>query len=171
MDRLSAWMDGELDESHVGAELARVKEDPELRERWDTFHLIGDAMRGDHVLSADFQDRLNRKLAAEPTILAPVRHKMRSVVRYALSAAASVSAIAIVAWIALSNTGPLNYPQLAQVSPPAPALQPAVPVANVPDNGKMHEYLLAHMGVSPSTALQGVAPYVLTVSTQPAEGR
>ena len=45
---------------------------------------------------------------------------------------------------------------------------PAPVVVNVPDNGRMHEYLLAHMGVSPSTALQGLAPYIRTVTVQQA---
>jgi negative regulator of sigma E activity len=45
MDGISALMDGELDEREAQRELARLKEDVELRERWDRFHLVSDALR------------------------------------------------------------------------------------------------------------------------------
>jgi hypothetical protein len=46
------------------------------------------------------------------------------------------------------------------------------PMTSVSSNGSMNEYLLAHQGFSPSTALQGLAPYIRSVSaTAPAEGR
>lgn len=173
MDKLSAWMDGELDEALAAAEFQRTKHDSGFRERWDTFHVIGDAMRGDPTLSPGFGERLSERLAAEPTVLAPRRRTIGSVVTYALSAAASVAAVGAVAWIALS--GPADQPGAAPaVVAQTPVALPQVPVAvvNVPDNGRMHEYLLAHMGVSPSTALQGLAPYIHTVTVQrPAEGR
>jgi hypothetical protein len=36
----------------------------------------------------------------------------------------------------------------------------------------MNDYLLAHQGFSPSTAIQGLAPYIRSVSTtQQLEGR
>lgn len=168
MERISALMDGELDVADAGRELARVGQQPELREHWETFHLIGDAMRGSPLLSPRFSARLAEELAREPTILAPQRRKMPSAVNYALSAAASLCAVAVVAWVALSGTVPGNgsldnEPVVAQ----APAASSTLPVSetllNVPADGSMPEYLLAHQGVSPSTVLQGVAPYVRTV--------
>ncbi len=174
MDKLSAWMDGELDEALAAAEFQRARNDSAVRERWDTFHMIGDAMRGDQLLSQRFAERFSERLAEEPTVLAPQRRAMSNVARYALSAAASVAAVAVVAWIALSGTGPADQPGATPAmiarTPVAPLQVPAT-VVNVPDNGRMHEYLLAHMGVSPSTALQGLAPYIHTVTVQQAEGR
>jgi hypothetical protein len=42
----------------------------------------------------------------------------------------------------------------------------------IPEAARAHDYLLAHQGVSPSTALQGVAPYVRTVTmSQQLDGR
>ena len=46
MDGLSALMDGELNELDAQREIARLRSDPESRERWESFHVIGDAMRG-----------------------------------------------------------------------------------------------------------------------------
>jgi hypothetical protein len=45
-------------------------------------------------------------------------------------------------------------------------------IANVSSEGRMNEYLLAHQGFSPSTAIQGLVPYIRSVSTtQQIEGR
>ncbi len=167
MEGISALMDGELDEHPAQREVARLKDDPELRERWDMFHMVGDALRGDPLLSPGFNEAFAKRLAAEPTVLAPRRmtRQARKVTTYALSAAASVSAAAFVAWVAMmpSESGSLvagNGPNLqADVS----ALRP------VSSDASMNEYFLAHQGFSPSTALQGLAPYIRSVSaTRPA---
>jgi len=167
MERISALMDGELDAAEAGRELTRIKQHADLHENWETFHLIGDAMRGNPMLSPDFKRRVARRLAQEPTVVAPRRHRIPPAVSYALSAAASLSAVAVVAWVTLSGnvagTGSDNA-GLAQAPAPESTL---ASLPNVPDDGRTHEYLLAHQGVSPSTALQGVAPYVRTVSVSP----
>jgi sigma-E factor negative regulatory protein RseA len=165
MEKISALMDGELDGAELDRQFARLKEDPALLERWDAFHLIGDAMCGNRMLSKGFERSVARRLAAEPTVVAPAARaprKFRPAVNYALSAAASVCAVAVVAWMALSGPVTGDHQPADQVAATAPAPQPQI--ANVPDDGRMHEYLLAHQGVSPSTALQGVAPYVRTVT-------
>jgi hypothetical protein len=83
-----------------------------------------------------------------------------------------VSAAALVAWVALSPTAPDAVDNIAQRD--ANTLQVAAPQAlkSVPSDGRMNEYLLAHEGQSPSTALQGVAPYIRAVSiSHSPEGR
>jgi sigma-E factor negative regulatory protein RseA len=170
MEKISALMDGELEAVDVDRQVARLKDDAELRERWDTFHLIGDAMRGNRMLSQGFERGVAQRLAAEPTVLAPTRRtarRFRPAMSYALPAVASLCAVAVVAWMTLSGNVTADREQapasVAMTAPGAgPNAAPAIP--NVPDDGRMHEYLLAHQGVSPSTALQGVAPYVRTVT-------
>ena len=175
MEQISALMDGELDGREAEREVARLKAEAALRERWDEFHLIGDALRGEPLLSAGFNEALSKKLAAEPTVLAPRRvNRPARMITYAMSAAASVSAAALVAWVALAPTAPVadqfakaGAPRVEEASSGA-----AVQLANVPSDGRMNEYLLAHEGFSPSTALQGVAPYIRTVSAiRPAVSR
>jgi sigma-E factor negative regulatory protein RseA len=178
MDQISALMDGELGDRDAEREIARLKDDPESRQRWERFHLIGDALRGEGMLSADLSAAVARRLAGEPTVLAP-RRSIRSGKRattYALSAAASVCAAAFVAWVALAPTAPVGIQ--AGVAPAAslvaaPAAGPlAPPIASVSSDGRMNEYLLAHQGFSPSTAIQGLAPYIRSVSASRApEGR
>jgi len=169
MDKISALMDGELDEDEVSQLFSRLKPQGEMRESWDTFHLIGDALRGDCCLSPHLSQRIAERLATEPTVLAPRRSAPKRVNTYVLSAAASLSAVALVVWVAFS-IHPLGPPPQEMAKAQIPAVRP-VPatdqIASISDlsaRGNMNEYLLAHQGFSPSTAIQGVVPYIRSVS-------
>src|SRR3972149_2926420 len=70
-ERISMLMDGEADESDLARNLVLLRSDAQLRRSWDTYHLIGDALRG-HVEPA-LAARVSERLAAEPTVLAPRR--------------------------------------------------------------------------------------------------
>jgi len=167
MDKISALMDGELDDRQAREQLVRLKQDEELVGCWHTFHIIGDALRGEPVLSQGFSRRLTDRLNGEATVLAPQRRAVKRMTTYALSAAVSVSAVALVGWIAFVNNPFAPQPELAK-APAAttlpPAATPAPQLASVPSDGKMNEYLMAHQGFSPSTSIQGVVPYIRTVS-------
>jgi len=174
MDKISALMDGELDERQARDQMARLNREEELTEHWRTFHLIGDTLRGERaLLSADFNHRLAARLGQEPTVLAPRNAPARRMVTYALSAAASLSAVALVAWMAFNNPMATRTEVAKSPTPATPAVA-VVPVqpTSVPSDGSMNEYLLAHQGFSPSTTIQGVAPYIRSVSgTQQDRGR
>jgi sigma-E factor negative regulatory protein RseA len=169
MDRISAFMDGESAEHESRDVLRGLHEHPEWRESWATFHLIGDVMRGDRTLQADFVARFSGQLDREPTVLAP-RLQRRRAAAYALAAAASVAAVALVA--ALNVENPFKSPEKTAVM----ARQEAGPVATgtirLPGEGtvlrvdseRMNSYLMAHQEFSPNTALEGVAAYVRTVA-------
>ena len=167
MERLSALMDGELDDHEVVQELARIKGDPEREAVWTAYHLIGDVLRGEGVASRDLTDRVRARLADEPTVVAPRMWKVRrATTRVALPVAASLCGPAVVAWLALSNSA-FNSPT---TDPGASALVATIsqPGADFDqseaDAMNMNEYLMAHQQFSPSTAMQGVVPYVRTVS-------
>jgi sigma-E factor negative regulatory protein RseA len=177
MEQISALMDGELDSAEAGRQLSRVKQDSDLRSTWDTYHMIGDALRGSAMMSPGLERRVAQRLASEPTVLAPRARPARRIsptVSYALSAAASLSAVAVVAWVALSGNVPGTAEQQARLAqaPAATSVAPSVVAVAIPEAARAHDYLLAHQGVSPSTALQGVAPYVRTVTmSQQLDGR
>ena len=167
MEKISALMDGELGGHETEGQWKRLKDDPTLRDSWHTYHVIGDSLRGERpVLSAEFQAKLAEALAAEPTVLAPRRLSItpRRITTYAFPAAASVAAVAVVGWMALSPTAPVG-PQVAVTPKALPVVVETPPVATVSSDGRMNEYLLAHQGFSPSTAIQGLAPYIRSVST------
>ena len=162
-ERISALMDGEAHEAELDQDLARLRTDSALRSKWDTYHLIGDALRGDvaPVIAAS----VTARLAAEPTVLAPPRSRP---VQIALSAAAGLAGVALVAWLALPQ---LQSEQLAsssqaetttQVVAAAPAAAPAATPAAV----GVESYLLAHQRFSHAIAIQGVAPYARTVADE-----
>jgi len=158
-DRISQLMDGELDERSAVDTIKACGQGAEALEAWRTYHLIGDAMRETRVLSAGFSARFADSLAAEPTVLAPQRSRAESRTWFALSAAASFAAVALVGWLAFAP-----QPELAPV---ALAPQPIVePQAQAMAPSTANEYLLAHQGFSPRVSLQGMAPYVRSVSEQ-----
>ena len=174
MESVSALMDGELDADEAAREIARFKQDEARRNSWNTYHAIGDALRGERSragLSAEFSKHLSERLALEPTVVAPRLRAHKPLQTYLLAAAASVAAIAVVGWMSVTMLTPDEVPTtLAQkpaAKPPLLALQsPPAPVAPAlalaPEH--VHEYLLAHQGISPTTAIQGVTPYIRTVS-------
>ena len=169
MERISAFMDGELEDHEAAAQVRRLKEDPELRAAWETYHLVGDAMRGEAGYPSGLAASISVKLAAEPTVLAPSpRMQSRNVRRVALSAAASIGGVALVAWLALFDNPFLPRQNLAVNQAPLGA---QTQIAATPANGSVNDYLLAHQQFSPSTAMQGVASYVRTVSGQNPEQR
>lgn len=123
--------------------------------------MIGDALRGEYLLSKDFSLRL----AQAPTVLAPRRSTVKRITAYAPSAAASLSAIALLGWIAFFNNPLTPQPEIAKApnTPPA-AAAPSTQSASVPGDGTMNEYLIAHQEFSSRTAILGLAPYIRNVS-------
>ena len=157
-EQISQLMDGELDERAAETTIAALRRDPAALDAWRTYHVISDAMRATPRLSHGFSARLAERLAAEPTILAPARRAPRPPVVWA--AAASVAAVGLVGWLAF---GPQREPAAPVVAAAAPKQQPVVAVTTMLPRAA-NDYLLAHQGFSPRVYLQGMAPYVRTVS-------
>ncbi len=163
-EKLSALIDGEIQSDSLHAHLGRLRADPELRGAWDTYHLIGDALRGQ--IGPGIADRVVARLREEPTVLAPrpERNPSRGLGWYAMSAAASVAAVVFVAWTA--STGWRAESQLAGGPDAATAASPAAPVALVSSVAPVgiENYLLAHQPYSHTSAMQGIAPYGRSVA-------
>jgi len=170
MEKISALMDGELDARDSKLQIERLGSDAKLADGWNTFHLIGDCLRNESILSRGFSQRLHQRLEQEPTVLAPrpTGRKPSGVARYALPMAAAAAGIAVVAWLGFSSSmiapsARTNITQADATERPAKSAPP--PVALV-SHGNMSDYLRAHQEFSPSTAMQGVASYVRTVSNE-----
>ncbi len=165
-DGISAFMDGELDDRTAGELIDLLGRDEAALDAWRAYHLIGDTLRDGRLLSAGFTARVARQLAAEPTVLAPRRLQSQPRTWYAL--AASGAAVALVGWLAFApQQAPQQAPVAAAVQPQPQ--QPAPTIVPLPSG--THDYLLAHQGFSPRVSLQGMAPYVRTVSEQLQESR
>ena len=160
-ERISVLMDGELDSDAAGVEAEFLRNDNELREVWDAYHLIGDVMRGD--LYQGYERRVAAGLAKEPTVLAPQRrpeNRIRRYARYAFSAAASAAAVALVVLTA-SPMQDMSQLTIARNNVPIALPSQAAEAAR-----GVEDYLLAHQRFSPSNAMQGLAPYVRLVAEE-----
>jgi sigma-E factor negative regulatory protein RseA len=170
-ERISALMDGELDDRAAAQMMDSLADDREALQAWREYHLISDALRESRVLSEGFSARVADELAKEPTVLAPrglKRGRKAEEPRRWVAMAAGVAAVALVGWLGFA-------PQQTAVAPvaQAPKISPVVESkpALVPLPSGTNDYLLAHQGFSPRVSLQGMAPYVRTVSEQLQEPR
>ncbi|HYL25357.1 MAG TPA: sigma-E factor negative regulatory protein [Burkholderiales bacterium] len=158
-EKISALMDGELEARAADEALELLRRDRQAADTWRLYHLMSDAMHGQRqLLSPRFVERVAARLAAEPAPFAagalPGRTPLQ---RYALAAAASLAAVALVGWLGFA---PQPQPPVAQAQPPALTV-------SLPDAA--NDYLLAHQGFSPRVSLLGMAPYVRSVAEHPDE--
>jgi sigma-E factor negative regulatory protein RseA len=155
-EEISQLMDGELDPSRLDAIWQRLCE-TQCESTWVCFHTIGDTLRGTSRSWPGFAERLHDRLTVEPTVLAPQPHRPRPLA-IVWAAAASVAAVAVVGWVAV-QTMPVQ-PTVIATARPAAGVRPADTRTASVDN----EYLLAHQEFSPTTAIQGVGPYMRAVT-------
>ena len=153
---ISALMDGEMFEDQADAFLDKLKRHPQGQQDWESYHLIGDALRQPDHICKSFQKSFNERLQAEPTVIAPYKRTTQRVRNFALSAVASVMALALVAWLSL-QVGNEPAPQIASVQQDnISAIRPASAQAN--------DYLMAHQEFSPSADVHGAVSYIHAVA-------
>jgi len=144
-ESVSAWMDGEASED-IFPDLATAHG----RRTWDTYHLIGDALRNTDLAvspSADFHARLARALDAELPIVAPQRR--RSPLRLGLSGLAVAAAVATVAWVA--------QPYIMGGSSRPAADARVLADASAPEAPGLRDYLEAHRQMAGPSAVRQVS--------------
>ena len=102
---------------------------------------------------------MRERLQAEPTVLAPRSKARQNAKWFALSAAASVMGLTLVAWMSA---------QVGTESPPQMAMQQstALRTASFSGNKGLNNYLMAHQEYSPSADMHGAASYIRTVADQ-----
>src|SRR5216684_5454902 len=118
-EQVSAFLDGELPNSETELLLKRLTRDPELRESFGRYALIGESLRGGtHArLSQGFPGRVNRAIDGEPLVAGPATVRSRSAVWWRPFAGAAVAAgVAAIAVVALQQRAI------------APTLRPGVPL-------------------------------------------
>jgi sigma-E factor negative regulatory protein RseA len=154
-EEISLLMDGELDVDRAERACSGLR-DAAAVQTWFCYHVIGDCLRGDNASRHGMAKAFWARLAAEPTVLAPPRrHPTPAAVAWAV--AASVAAVGVVGWVALT-TMPLPPSTVATAQQAA-----AVRAADV-RRPVVNEYLLTHQEYSPTTAIQGVRPYLRAVT-------
>ena len=154
---ISTLMDGELFEDEAEGLLNQIKRDSDAHKDWEIYHLIGDILRQPEHIHCDLSAKVRERMQDEPVVLAPrgreVKQKMRT---FALSAAASLVAVGVVAWMS-AQIAPETFPQMAMQ-------QAALRPASVQIKPQSSDYLMAHQEFSPSTDMSGGAVYIRTVA-------
>ncbi|CAL94248.1 sigma-E factor negative regulatory protein [Azoarcus olearius] len=179
-EKLSALLDGVLDEHAVAPTLNGLRSDSALRKEWDAYCLIGDVLRGDYHGAPDFVDKVMARVDAEPVVLAPRLAAARSPGgwRVALPLAASVMGVAAVGWVAANlhsargdASAPLQMQRMA--SAPVGTAVPATVTRAPVSQGEAHrEYVFAHQSMTAGGPIPGAVQYVRTVTeTQQGAGQ
>jgi sigma-E factor negative regulatory protein RseA len=70
-EQVSALLDNELSESEMASALNELNSQSRLRQKWDRYHLIGDAMRGEPIQlrSTEISERVRLQVDSEPAII------------------------------------------------------------------------------------------------------
>ena len=165
---LSAALDGELDAAAFERIIVACECDPQLRSRWASYHVVGDALRSCEVAachSGALVERVTVALAAEPALLVPQARRgvvRRSWVAPAFAIAAAVAVLSVVALPLLKGE-----PQLPvqQALAPAPATEPrptgSGPAATPALTARAYApYLEAHGEFSTHAGLVAATPYM-----------
>lgn len=173
-DKVSALLDGDLDEQATRVVFDGLRRDPDLRRDWEAYCLIGDVLRGDRDGSDDFVARVMANLDSEPTVLAP-RAAPESMTRQRMwqslmPIAASVMGVAAVGLVAATlYKQDAAAPQMLAGAPAVKVVSATAavrPVGQPAGDDAMREYVFAHQGLSRGGPLLAGVQYVRTVSDQ-----
>lgn len=162
-EEISRLMDGELDDEHVEIACAQLRK-PDGATTWLCYHVIGDTLRGTEWRDPGFARRFSARLAAEPTVLAP-KPRVAHSLSFAWAAAATVAAVAVVGWMAVST---VEAPPMALAKAREAA---SVRATQIGPQTVPADYLLAHQEYSPTAPIQGVGPYFRAAAAQGVDGR
>jgi len=172
-DKLSALLDGDLDQHSMGAVLDSIRRDRALRADWDAYCAIGDVIRGDREAAPDFVGRVMANIDDEPTLLAPARASgraagQRAAWRKLMPLAASVMGVAAVGWVAHTLYGGPEGVSRVAAAPRIPVTE-SVPVSvraasPGPSIDPHREYLFAHQAMTGGGPISGAIQHVRTVS-------
>jgi Anti sigma-E protein RseA, N-terminal domain len=179
-ERISSLIDGELStEGEVDRVLQELGEGSAERTQWDAYHLIGDVLRATHG-SGIPRDEFAKRLAAEPTVLAPRRTRSagRDVSAWPMRIAAGVAAIAFVGWVAgsLFDSPVSSSPLAGSVVRTVSTTSSGMPAANQPGSvapAASHSIQLAPMtsvssqmaGPRMESSMPAQAPAAVAVGT------
>ncbi len=175
-EKISAMVDGELDHHELGGLIAEMRDDGEMLQAWERYHLVSDVLKKNlcsHI-STDFCQRISAALVNEPAILAPRRRNfhltplMRQIA--GLGVAASVTAVAILGTQYYMNSGEMPAASLA-----AAGVETQMPASNnferialpqqQPFPSSVDKYMVYHN--QHAAGVQGVLPYVRIIGYRP----
>lgn len=167
LEQVSALADDELPAREAELLLTRLERDPALRDAWERYQLIGEAMRGSlaAVHDRDLAARLVEAIEQEPVSAKPFQPAriLRPVA--GLAVAASVAMLAV-----FTLQAPQVEPPPAEVVPEfaGSGARPVLNAQRVDFSGvrspevqnQLRRYLLNHSEHADNMRIRGVMPYV-----------
>lgn len=164
-ERLSVWLDGELDDAAARPVLRQLLGEEDLQRRFGEWCLVGDALRSSEVACGSdprLCARIARALDEEPALLAPralpLRLKRNLASGFAVAAAAAV--LVLVAVPQLRDSGTASNPQTAGAAPASGGAAPALTVAKTARNPRLEPYLEAHRDLAGPGVMPAAAVYL-----------
>lgn len=173
-EKLSALLDGDVDDDMARVLLTRLGADAALRKDWADWCLIGDSIRGEVRYMPDFVAGVMARLDDEPTVLAPPRRVEQDssspLWQRLAPVAASLMGVLAVAGV-VATLAPADKGSVAVTPPLAVAAPTRAPVAVAVRNedAAWREYLLAHQAMAGGGPMPAAVQYVRTVSPQVGE--
>lgn len=137
-EKISLLIDDQLDNAQAADLLKFMKDDSELQEKWRRYHLISQAMKNDHCLTASsgFADKIHQQLRDEPIHFLPsTKPTVAWQKTVGLAAAASVALVAVIIFGTLEK----HTKPMAGVNTVARQMPQSDPT-----NARFKEYLQAH---------------------------
>jgi sigma-E factor negative regulatory protein RseA len=172
-EKLSAMLDGDVDEATARALFTRLKRDAAFRGEWDLYCLAGDVIRGGAQPEMNgFAAKVMARLENEPTVLAPRRKESGSGRRFflrhrLLPVAASVMGVLAVGVVVATLSGGDASPPVQVASPP-PFDKPGVVAPNVAAPAARRDYLVAHQTMA-GGPMPAAVQYIRTISVSAEE--
>ncbi|MEI6738214.1 MAG: sigma-E factor negative regulatory protein [Pseudomonadota bacterium] len=162
-EKISTFLDGELDHEQVTQVIRQLGSDASRREIWDSYHLIGEVLRGESSCAAHDVMRLRKsadvifsRLSEGPTVLSPAAIKIApipKITRLALAMAASVVTVSAIVVIAFKQQGGVVAPvQMVQQIAPKPTAQ-----SGIQADARVNDYLAIHRQFANPNAFQSAS--------------
>ncbi len=178
-DKVSELTDGELDDADAAKVIDVIKNDDSLFLDWKIYHVIGDSMR-QSIVDIDISERIRKKLANEPPLLAPYTpkiHQNHTQKRVGFAIAASVAVLSI-GWLISQSmeqrettfekvfvaekengkAAPIGGRRSLLTFGPIPAYSPP----SVPAGHSYHNDLLIYRGLTYGEAVRYSAPGMIS---------
>ena len=185
-EQVSAFLDGELPSSETELLLKRLTRDPELRQSFGRYALIGESLRGvsgSASLSLGFAARINRSIDGEPAAPALPAARARPLQWWkpiaGTAVAAGVMGVAVVAWqqravapgitaaprVIAQNVRLAAVPEPISYTVPAPATAPAMMAS-----ARLTNYVFAHSKYSVGLGQGNLLSTLLSEDADAAQG-
>ena len=181
--QLSAMVDDELQDIESDLVLRRLSRDQEVRDRWERYHLISNALQ-DHLpamIDTGFAARIRQAIEADPLplpIVKPLPTWYKPVTGFALAASVVLMALfglKLTQTDTLQSTSQFALSAMPGFTTPAPAaFLPTQTVASsqrtdstsAPVESRLGSYLVNHNGYASMNSMHGMLPHVRMVGYQ-----